>query len=39
MVEAGFVNKMNPFEIEIHGTEGSLFFGTPEAKLVRARRG
>jgi predicted dehydrogenase len=37
VAEAGFVNKMNPFEIEIHGTEGSLFFGTPEAKLrVRA---
>jgi 1,5-anhydro-D-fructose reductase (1,5-anhydro-D-mannitol-forming) len=34
VAEAGFVNKMNPFEIEIHGTEGSLFFGTPEAKLL-----
>jgi len=34
LAEAGFVNKANPFEIEIHGTEGSLFFGTPEAKLM-----
>jgi 1,5-anhydro-D-fructose reductase (1,5-anhydro-D-mannitol-forming) len=34
LAEAGFVNKANPFEIEIHGTEGSLFFGTPEAKLL-----
>lgn len=34
VVEAGFVNPHSPFTIEIHGTEGSLFFGTPEAKLI-----
>lgn len=33
VVEAGFVNRHSPFTIEIHGTEGSLFYGTPEAKL------
>jgi len=34
VVEAGFVNRFSPFTIEIHGTEGSLFYGTPEAQLV-----
>ena len=34
IVEAGFVNRHSPFTIEIHGTEGSLFYGTPEAKLL-----
>lgn len=34
VAEAGFVNRQNPFEIEIHGTDGSLFFGTPDAKLL-----
>ncbi|MBE3559587.1 MAG: Gfo/Idh/MocA family oxidoreductase [Ktedonobacteraceae bacterium] len=33
VVEAGFVNRFSPFTIEIHGTEGSLFYGTPEEKL------
>ena len=33
VVEAGFVNRFSPFTIEIHGTEGSLFYGTPEARL------
>lgn len=33
VVEAGFVNSFSPFTIEIHGTEGSLFFGTPESTL------
>lgn len=33
VVEAGFVNRYSPFTIEIHGTEGSLFYGTPEDKL------
>jgi 1,5-anhydro-D-fructose reductase (1,5-anhydro-D-mannitol-forming) len=38
IVEAGFVNRYSPFTIEIHGTEGSLFYGTPEARLqVRSR--
>lgn len=34
VVEAGFVNSHSPFTIEIHGTEGSLLYGTPEAKLL-----
>lgn len=33
VVEAGFVNRFSPFTIEVHGTEGSLLFGTPEEKL------
>ena len=34
IVEAGFVNRFSPFTIEIHGTEGSLFYGTPESRLL-----
>jgi 1,5-anhydro-D-fructose reductase (1,5-anhydro-D-mannitol-forming) len=34
IVEAGFVNDHSPFSIELHGTKGSLFYGTPEAKMV-----
>lgn len=34
LVEAGFVNRKNPFEIEIHGTDGSLFYGTPDSRLL-----
>ena len=34
LVEAGFVNRNSPFSIEVHGTEGSLFYGTPESKLL-----
>jgi predicted dehydrogenase len=34
VVEAGFVNPQSPFTIEVHGTEGSLLYGTPEAKLL-----
>ena len=34
IVEAGFVNSHSPFTIEIHGTEGSLMYGTPEGKLL-----
>jgi predicted dehydrogenase len=34
VVEAGFVNRHSPFTIEIHGTEGSLLYGTPEARLL-----
>lgn len=34
VVEAGFVNRFSPFTIEAHGTEGSLFYGTPEAQLI-----
>lgn len=29
VVEAGFANKHSPFSIEVHGTEGSVCFGTP----------
>jgi len=34
VVEAGFVNRYSPFTIEVHGTEGSLLYGTPEARLL-----
>jgi 1,5-anhydro-D-fructose reductase (1,5-anhydro-D-mannitol-forming) len=34
VVEAGFVNRHSPFTIEVHGTEGSLLYGTPEAQLL-----
>jgi predicted dehydrogenase len=34
VVEAGFVNSHSPFTIEVHGTEGSLLYGTPEDKLL-----
>lgn len=34
VVEAGFVNNYSPFTIEVHGTEGTLLFGTPEPKLL-----
>jgi 1,5-anhydro-D-fructose reductase (1,5-anhydro-D-mannitol-forming) len=33
IVEAGFVNRCSPFTIEVHGTEGSLLYGTPESVL------
>lgn len=39
VVEAGFVNPCSPFTIEIHGTAGSLMFGTPEAKLLVCKAG
>jgi predicted dehydrogenase len=39
IVEAGFVNRFSPFTIEVHGTEGSLLYGTPESVLqVRSAR-
>lgn len=34
IVEAGFVNAHSPFTIEVHGTEGTLLYGTPESKLL-----
>jgi predicted dehydrogenase len=34
VVEAGFVNPHSPFTIEVHGTEGSLLYGTPEARIL-----
>ena len=33
VVEAGFVNRFSPFTIEVHGTEGSLLYGTPASTL------
>lgn len=34
VVEAGFVNRFSPFTIEVHGTEGSLLYGTPDNRLL-----
>ncbi|GGF69432.1 dehydrogenase [Paenibacillus albidus] len=34
VVEAGFVNSHSPFTVEVHGTEGTVLFGTPEDKLL-----
>ncbi|MGX1832014.1 Gfo/Idh/MocA family protein [Paenibacillus taichungensis] len=34
VVEAGFVNSHSPFAIEVHGTDGTLLYGTPEDKLL-----
>ncbi|HEY2494844.1 MAG TPA: Gfo/Idh/MocA family oxidoreductase, partial [Paenibacillus sp.] len=34
VVEAGFVNNFSPFTIEVHGTDGTLLFGTPDDKLL-----
>lgn len=34
IVEAGFVNSHSPFTLEVHGTEGSLLYGTPENQLL-----
>jgi 1,5-anhydro-D-fructose reductase (1,5-anhydro-D-mannitol-forming) len=34
VVEAGFVNRFSPFSIEVHGTEGSLLYGTPTDTLL-----
>ncbi|TLS49534.1 Gfo/Idh/MocA family oxidoreductase [Paenibacillus antri] len=40
VVEAGFVNAHSPFAIEIHGTEGTLLYGTPnETLLLRTKVG
>lgn len=39
IVEAGFVNPCSPFTIEIHGSKGSLMFGTPDAKLLIKKAG
>jgi predicted dehydrogenase len=33
IVEAGFVNRFSPFTIEVHGTEGSLLYGTPASQI------
>ncbi len=34
VVETGFVNLLAPFTIEVHGTDGSLLYGTPEGKIL-----
>lgn len=34
LVEAGFVNSFSPFCIELHGTEGTVLFGTPDEELL-----
>jgi 1,5-anhydro-D-fructose reductase (1,5-anhydro-D-mannitol-forming) len=40
IAETGFVNSCSPFSIEVHGKDGTLFFGTPEYKLLlRTTRG
>ena len=37
IAETGFVNPRSPFSIEVHGTRGSLLYGTPEARLLVQR--
>jgi 1,5-anhydro-D-fructose reductase (1,5-anhydro-D-mannitol-forming) len=34
IVETSFVNSNSPFTVEVHGTEGTLMYGTPEAKML-----
>lgn len=34
IAETGFVNPYSPFTIEVHGTTGSLLYGTPEPRLL-----
>lgn len=34
VVEAGFVTSHTPFSIEIHGKDGSLFYGTPKNEIL-----
>ncbi|WP_136605104.1 Gfo/Idh/MocA family protein [Paenibacillus dokdonensis] len=34
IVEAGFVNNFSPFCIEVHGTDGTILYGTPNEKLL-----
>ena len=34
IAETGFVNPQSPFTIEVHGTQGSLLYGTPEPRLL-----
>jgi 1,5-anhydro-D-fructose reductase (1,5-anhydro-D-mannitol-forming) len=36
IVEASFVNHFSPFTIEVHGTQGSLLYGTPD-DILRIR--
>ncbi|WP_159886618.1 Gfo/Idh/MocA family protein [Paenibacillus puerhi] len=39
IVEAGFVNSFSPFTLEVHGTEGTLLYGTPDNKLLLRTKG
>ncbi|MFP7298870.1 Gfo/Idh/MocA family protein [Neobacillus niacini] len=34
IAETSFVNSNSPFTVEVHGTEGTLIYGTPEEKLL-----
>ncbi len=36
LAEAGFVNRHSPFTIEVHGTDGSVLYGTPYPRLLIA---
>ncbi|MDQ0111064.1 Gfo/Idh/MocA family protein [Paenibacillus harenae] len=39
IAEAGFVNSHSPFTIEVHGTEGTLLYGTPNSELLLRTNG
>jgi 1,5-anhydro-D-fructose reductase (1,5-anhydro-D-mannitol-forming) len=39
VVEAGFVSGSSPFSIEVHGTDGSLYYGAPDPTLRVCRGG
>lgn len=39
VVEAGFVNASSPFAIEVHGTDGTLLYGTHDDKLLLREQG
>jgi 1,5-anhydro-D-fructose reductase (1,5-anhydro-D-mannitol-forming) len=34
IAETSFVNSYSPFTVEVHGTEGTLMYGTPEPKML-----
>lgn len=35
IIETGFVNPHSPFTIEVHGTKGSVLYGTPKGVLLK----
>jgi len=39
VVEASFTTPASPFSLELHGTEGSLVYGTPEPRLLLGTEG
>ncbi len=39
VVEAGFVNAADPFTLEVHGTEGAVFYGSPYRKVIARTAG